>query len=64
MTEKEFIEIIRRYYTRDARKIQAEVDMCKSMAKDHGTSAEKMFDARAVFIMNPNTILPRDDDIG
>ncbi len=63
MTEEEFIEIVRRYYTKDARKIRAEVDMCKSIAKNHGISAEESFYARAVFIMNPNTILPRDDDM-
>ncbi|MCD8287067.1 MAG: hypothetical protein LUD50_07585 [Clostridia bacterium] len=63
MTEEEFIEVVKRYYTRSAEKIQAEVDMCKTIAKDHGISAEDVFESRAIFIMNPNTILPRDDDM-
>ncbi|MCD8306870.1 MAG: hypothetical protein LUD51_01375 [Clostridia bacterium] len=63
MTEEEFIKVIRRYYTRSAGKIQAEVDMCKSIAKEHGISAEEVFESRAIFVMNPAVMLPRDDDL-
>ncbi|MCD8294874.1 MAG: hypothetical protein LUE27_06520 [Clostridia bacterium] len=63
MTEEEFINVIRKYYTRSAEKIQAEVDMCKSIAQEHGISAEEVFESRAIFVMNPAVMLPRDDDI-